>query len=277
MATTDRPHASDGPGAAAPSGTGRPRRRAAGRTRLAGAALIAAGLLPAIACWLLFTQWLPAEVERYREYTVAEPCAAGVSAPWWEDCLRTGTYTVERVVVDRGSKSSSFRATLNGAPFENGVTVSFGDPGPLLQVLRPRDEVAATTWRGDIVVLERDGVRQSTSEEPRHESQMTAAMGTLLGLVAALALGFGSVRLLRPRAVEPFTWRRYGKALFFTMLGTCFAVGFPAMWLGLPWQVVPVVAVAIVGFVARQLHRHRRPTAGVSASENDTEADARKR
>jgi hypothetical protein len=51
---------------------------------------------------------------------------------------------------------------------------------------------------------------------------------------------------MRPRAVEPFTWRRFGKALFFTMPATCFAVGFPAMWLGLPWQVVPAVAVAVV-------------------------------
>lgn len=82
-------------------------------------------------------------------------------------------------------------------------TVAFGDAGPLLEQLAPGDQVTATAWRRDIVVLSKNGVRQNTSEAPRDELQMNAALGVL---VAAQTFVFGAVRLARPRATGG-VWR----------------------------------------------------------------------
>ncbi|MCT9114165.1 hypothetical protein N4G69_53555 [Streptomyces mirabilis] len=78
--------------------------------------------------------------------------------------------------------------------------MSFGDAGPLLEQLAPGDQVKATAWRRDIVVLSKNGVRQNTSEAPRDELQMNAAIGVLAALVAAQTFVFGAVRLARSRA-----------------------------------------------------------------------------
>ncbi|MFF2134061.1 hypothetical protein ACFVW1_53915 [Streptomyces olivochromogenes] len=58
-------------------------------------------------------------------------------------------------------KSSSYQATLTDRDSWRG-TVSFGDPGPLLERLAPGDQVTATAWRRDIVMLSKNGVRQNT-------------------------------------------------------------------------------------------------------------------
>jgi hypothetical protein len=141
--------------------------------------------------------------------------------------------------------------------------VVFGDPGPLLEQLRPGDQVTATVWRGDVMALSYGGVRQSTSGEPRGDSQMVAAVGTFLGLLAATGIGLGSARMSRPHGYEPFTWRSYGRPLFITMIATCVVVGLPAVWLGMPSWVVPAVAGPVVACTAWLLYQRRRP--GVAA------------
>ncbi|WP_344324233.1 hypothetical protein [Streptomyces macrosporus] len=224
-----------------------------------GALLTVLSLVPAVACYFVFADWLPSDIKRYQDYVAADPCPAHAPAEEWEDCLRTVSFTVKDTEVKSG-RSSSFVATLYGAPSWNG-DVDFGDPGPLLEQLRPGDRVTGTVWRGDVVVISKGGVRQNSSDAPRDEPQMTAAIGTLTGLLAALGLGFGVVRLAGSRGHGLFTWRSFGKPLFFTMLITCFAVGFPALWLGLPWQAVPAVAVLAVACAAWLLHRYRRSAA----------------
>ncbi|MEU8541937.1 hypothetical protein AB0C52_18435 [Streptomyces sp. NPDC048717] len=228
----------------------------AGVRRVRGLLLIAVSLFLASGCVLAFTDWLPADVARYEEYHAAERCAAG-SAPdaWRENCLRDVEFGVVDTVVERGGKNSKYRATVDSARFQG--ELAFGDPGPLLDTLRAGDKVAGTVWRGDVVALTKDGVRQKTSDEPRDEPQMIAAGGASLGLFAMVCLVFGAVRLVAPHRLGRFTWSGSGKVLFFTNLGATFGVGLPAVWCGIPWQLVAPVIVLVVlvvlvgGFVLR--------------------------
>ncbi|GAA3901443.1 hypothetical protein GCM10023084_62360 [Streptomyces lacrimifluminis] len=255
-------HGMDGP-SLPPAGADQPARRPPGRTRLVGSALIMLSLIPALGCYLEFTAWLPSDTRRHQDYVAAEPCPGDATAKKWEDCLRTVSFNVEST-KNKLSKSGSYKATLSGTSFWNGV-VAFGDPGPLLERLRPGDQVTATVWRGDVMTVSNGGVRQRTSEEPRSEPQMTVAIGTFLGLLAATGIGLGAVRMTRPHGHEPFTWRSYGKPLLITMTITCAVVGLPAVWFGLPSWVVPTVAVTVVACTAGLLHQHRRPSAARGA------------
>ncbi|WP_406469509.1 hypothetical protein OH738_23180 [Streptomyces hirsutus] len=232
-------------GAGRPPSEGRAGRRSPGRTRFTGVLLIVLSLIPAAACYVVFSWWLPSDSERYRDYRAAEPCSSRAMEQGRTDCLSTWHLTVEETVNKPAKKGSSYEATLTDQDSWRG-TVSFGDPGPLLERLESGDQVTATAWRRDIVVLSKDGVRQNTSEAPRDELQMNAAIGVLAGLVAAQALVFGAVRLVRPRDYEPCTWNPYGKRLLLTTIAVCFGVGLPAVWIGIPWWTVPAVAVPVV-------------------------------
>lgn len=228
-----------------PPSEGRAGRRSPGRTRFTGVLLILLSLMSAAACYGVFGWWLPSDSERYRDYRAAEQCSSRAMEQGRTDCLSTWRLTVEETVNKTAGKGSSYEATLTGQDSWRG-TVPFGDPGPLLGRLESGDQVMATVWRRDIVVLSKDGVRQNTSEAPRDELQMNAAIGVLAGLVAAQVFVFGAVRLVRPGDYEPFTWNPYGKQLLITTTAVCFGVGLPAVWIGIPWWTVPAVAVPVV-------------------------------
>ncbi|WP_241846947.1 hypothetical protein [Streptomyces sp. CB02414] len=215
-------------------GEGRTDRRSPVRTRLTGVLLILLSLASVAGCWLVFSRWLPSDGARYQDYRAAEPCSSRAMEQRETDCLSTWRFTVEKTVNETAGKSSTYEAVLTDRDSWR-ATVSFGDPGPLLERLEPGDRVTATAWRRDIVALGKDGVRQNTSAAPRDELQMNAAVGVLAGLVAAQTLVFGAVRLVRPRHHEPFTWEPYGRRLFFTIIAACFGVGLPAVWTGIPW------------------------------------------
>ncbi len=246
----------------------RPARRSPAWTRFTGALLVVLSLISALTCRYVFATWLPSDVERYRDYLAAEPCPAHTTAAEREDCLRAVPFTVVDTEVKSAGKSSKYEATLHGAPFWNG-TVAFGNPGPLLEQLRPGDRVTGTVWRGDIVVVGKGSVRQSTSEEPRDEPQMAAAIGTFTGMLAVLGLGFGVRRLAGSHGRDPFTWRTLGKPLFITMVVVCAVVGFTALRLDSPWWVVPAISVPAVSVPAMayaawlfyRYRRHRWPAA----------------
>ncbi len=252
MTTVRTGHGAGGSPPPPPSGD-RPARRAPIGERIVGVVLVALSLLPASACHFAFTTGLPSYTERYRDYAAAEPCPAHSTAEKWEDCLRTVPLTVESTEVEK-QKRGGYTAFLHGAPLGD-EEVGFGDPGPLLERLRPGDRVTATVWRGDVVVIGKDGVRQSSSDEPRDDAQMVAAVSTLAGLLSALALGFGAVAVARGH--RPGRWRSFGKPLLGTVVITCFAVGFLALGFGLPWWVVPIVAVSVVAYAAWLFHRRR--------------------
>ncbi|MGW0563681.1 hypothetical protein ACWDZ4_24500 [Streptomyces sp. NPDC003016] len=217
----------------------------AGARRVLGLLMILVSVAPAAGCVLAFADWLPANVARYEEYRAAERCAAD-STPdvWWEDCLRKVEFNIVDTVVDRGGRNSAYRATVDSERFQG--ELDFGDPGPLLETLQGGDKAVATVWRGDIVALAKDGVRQKTSDEPRDEPQMIAAGGAGLGLLTVLGLAFGAARLVAARNLGTFTWSGSGKRLFFTNLTATFGVGLPAVWLGIPWQLVAPAIVAVV-------------------------------
>ncbi|MYY84876.1 MULTISPECIES: hypothetical protein [unclassified Streptomyces] len=224
-------------------------------TRVLALLMIAVSLPLAAGSALVFTKWLPDDVARYEDYRASERCPSRLTPEaWWEDCLREVELTVVDTVVKSGGKSSEYTATVDGKRFHgerlhgkqfHGV-LDFGDPGPLLRTLEAGDRAVGTVWRGDIVALTKDGVRQKTSDEPRDEPQMIAAAGAGLGLLAVLGLVFGTVRLLAPRHSGPFTWKGSGKGLLVTSVVATFGVGLPAVWLGLPWQFVAPVIVAVV-------------------------------
>ncbi|MGW1506934.1 hypothetical protein ACWCQW_52570 [Streptomyces mirabilis] len=235
-------------------------RRSPGRARFMGVLLILLSLIPAAGCYVAFSWWLPSDSERYQDYRAAEACSSRAMKQGQTDCLSTWHLTVEKTVNKSAGKSSSYQATLTDRDSWRG-TVSFGDPGPLLERLAPGDQVTATVWRRDIVVLSKNGVRQNTSEAPRDELQMNAAIGVLAALVAAQMFLFGAVRLARPRAYEPFTWNPYGQRLLITITAVCFGVGLPTTWIGIPWWTVPAVAVPVVVYAAGLMHHRLRPRA----------------
>ncbi|WP_438490806.1 hypothetical protein [Streptomyces sp. S186] len=263
MTSTSPGDGTDGP-PLPPPGAGRSARRSRGRVWLGGLTWLMVALISATACYVVFAVVLPTDAKLYRDYATAKHCRAHAPEEGWEDCLRTVPFTVERTRVDHGMRNSTFEATLSGAPFWNGV-VRFRGEEPLLAHLRPGEQVSGTVWRGDIVAVGKGSLRQATSREPGYDPQLTAALGTFTGLLAAQGLGFGAVRLVRRRGHEPFTWLPYGRALFSVMALTCAAVGVPGWWLGFAWWVIPVVAVPVAALSARWLYRlwrpHRRPTA----------------
>ncbi|MFE0698949.1 hypothetical protein [Streptomyces sp. NPDC058872] len=227
-----------------------------------GVLLILLSLIAAAACYSAFAWWLPYDSKRYQDYRAAESCSSRAMGQGRTDCLSTWRLTVEETVRKTAGKGSSYKATLTDQDSWRG-TVFFGDPGPLLKRLEPGDQVTATVWRRDIVVLGKDGVRQNTSRAPRDELQMNAAVGLLAALVALQVFVFGAVRLVRPCDYEPFTWNPYGKRLLITITTVCFGVGLPAVWIGIPWWSVPTVAVPVVVYTAGLTHhRLRRSAAG---------------
>lgn len=224
-----------------------------GRNLLAGAVLIIASLAAARICSLVFTTWLPSDQARYREYKAAEACTRAV-VPRSEDCLRKVVFSVEST----DEHVEHLRATLLGPePFPK-MDVSFGNRGPVLSELRHGDKVTGTMWRGDVVVIARGDGRQSSSDAPRDDLQLPAAVGTFAGLLAALALMFGAVRLARPRNPGFFTWSPYGRWLVFVTGGSCTVVGLCGVRAGFPWPVVPTVCGAAVAVTAFFLHRDLR-------------------
>lgn len=261
MTGTGAGQGTDGPALPAQEAVdGRPARRSSGRGRMTGALRIVGSLTSALVSGFVFAGWLPSDIQRHEDYVAAERCPASSPATGTEDCLRTVPFTVDRTVVKRGGRSARFVATLSGpsdAPFWNG-DVQFGDPGPLLEQLKPGDQVTATVWRGSITVLARGGVRQSSADEPRDDAQMTAGIGTFTGLVAALGLAFAAAGLAGLRGQEPWTWRSLGKPLVIGTAITCVGVAFPAFLIGLPWWIVPAVAVPVSAYAAWQLHRYRQ-------------------
>lgn len=218
------------------------------RPRSAARGLSAAVLLLAVAvgagafCRWTFTSWLPGDLARYRAYSAAEACPGPEARSAAEDCLRKAALTVEGISV--GTKQN--RLTARGsAPFGR-VEVSFGDPGPVLHHLDEGDRITGTFWRGTLVAVTKDGVRQNSGDAPRDEPQPAAALGTAGGLTSALALLFGAARLARPRDPGPFAWNPYGRRLLVTVCVTGAAVGLVGVWTGVAWQAVPLTMTAVV-------------------------------
>ncbi|MFF3938368.1 hypothetical protein [Streptomyces phaeofaciens] len=226
-------------------------------TRFKGALLIVASVLAALACWSAFSAWLPSGLGRHREYGEAAPCPGRAPVQRYEDCLRTVTFTVEGTDIPR-AKKKGYRATLSGTPFWDGA-VAFGDRDPLLTELRPGDRVTGTVWRGQVMTIAGGGARQSTTDEPRDEPQMPVALGTGAGLLAVLGLVFGSALMLRPGRRERFVWQPYGRRLLITTVSASFLAGLLGVGTGLPWWLVPAVAVLVVWAGAVLIYGWDRP------------------
>ncbi|MFD7415194.1 hypothetical protein [Kitasatospora purpeofusca] len=214
-------------------------------TRTGGALLAAAALVPAAAAWYVFAVRMPDDTERSRSYAVAATCPAGSPGTAVQECLRTVPFTVGGTVL----RPKEHLATLDGAPTWSG-TVRFGDPGPLLEDLKPGDRVDGTVWRGRVTRLERAGVAQSSVDEPREEAQITAGLGTALALLAILAAALGA--LLFTGRTTTFALAR---SLLFWTLFSCVAPAALAFWAGLAWWTVPAAAVPTALVAAEAVRR----------------------
>ncbi|MFE2148187.1 hypothetical protein ACFXA3_41860 [Streptomyces sp. NPDC059456] len=240
----------------------------AGPGRSMGAVLVLASLIPALICGFVFAAWLPSAIGRYDAYTAAAPCPAPEAGAGAEagDCLLTVPFTVDATVVKEHGRGNRFKAVLSGGPAGNG-TVSFGDPGPVLAGLTPGEQVTGVVWRGTVTAIVKDGLRQASADEPRDEAQITAGLGTFAGLLAALGLGFAAAYAAGFGGRQPWTWRSLGKPLVIGAAVTCAGVAVPAFVIGLPWWVVPAVAVPFVAFASGQLYRYRRSATGSGPAE----------
>ncbi|OKJ10306.1 hypothetical protein [Kitasatospora sp. CB01950] len=218
------------------------------RTRVGGALLAATALIPAAAAWYLFGVMLPDDAQELRSYRAAAACPTGEPLAAVEECVRSVSFTVTDATV-HGGRNPKYRATLTGTPFWNGE-VLFGNPGPVVENLTSGDQVDGTVWRGRVMRLERDGVSQATSDEPRDEPQFTAALGTYATLAAVLLATLGVLRFTgRPCRAAVY------RALFLTTLLACGAPAVLAYWTGLPWWTVPVAAVPAALLLAEAVRR----------------------
>ncbi|MFE7330893.1 hypothetical protein ACFU8W_39350 [Streptomyces sp. NPDC057565] len=245
-----------------------PNRKSPGRARLTGVALIVLSLMWAVLSYLAFTVWVPGQQERYEHYRAAEPCPAQATPQEVaaKDCLTTWHFTVTKAESTFTGKVTVYEATLKDKGDDSWQrVVRFSDSGPLFDKLHRGDEVTATGWLRDIVVLSKDGVRQNTSDAPRDEHQVNAALGVLVALLAAQSLVFGAVRLARPTAYAPFVWEPYGRWLAFTNICVGVGVGAAAAWLGIPWWAVLVTVPLVVCAVMVRLLRRQRLAAASSA------------
>ncbi|MBV2155450.1 hypothetical protein [Kitasatospora sp. SUK 42] len=214
-------------------------------TRTGGALLAASALVPAAAAWYVFDTRMPDDAARSHEYAVAATCPAGSPGAAVEECVRTVPFTVNSTVV----RPKDHVATVDGAPFWSG-TVQFINNGPLLEDLKPGDQVNGTLWRGHVTRMERAGVAQSTAAEPRDEAQIMAGLGTFLAMLAVLAAALGTLLFTgRPITVA------LARSLFFRTLFSCFAPAALAYWVGLPWWTVPIAAVLTALIAAEAVRR----------------------
>ncbi|MFD4943215.1 hypothetical protein ACFVYE_14645 [Streptomyces sp. NPDC058239] len=246
----------------ATAGKKSPDRKSPGRARLMGVALIVLSLVWAVLSYLAFTVWMTGQQERYEHYRAAEPCSeqATPQEVAAKDCLATWHFTVTKTESTFTGKVRVYEATLKDKGDDSWQrVVPFSDSGPLFDKLHRGDEVTATGWRRDIVVVSKDGVHQNTSDVPRDEKQGNAALGVLVALLAAQSLVFGAVRLARPTTYGPFVWEPYGRWLAFTNICVGIGVGVASMWLGIPWwtvlMTVPVVVCAVMVCLLRQQRR----------------------
>lgn len=231
-----------------------PPRSRIGGTLLTGGALLVLSVLAALTCYSAFTSWLPDSRGRLREYRTAETCPARTVIPRSEDCLRELAFTVEST----RNASRQIDVTLLGPePYPRRV-VPFGHSGPVLSGLEPKDRITGTVWRGSVVEIAEGDIRQVSADAPRDEPQMIVAAGTFAGLMAALTLMFGGVRLARPRHLGFLTWSPYGKWLLIVTGVSCAVVGLLTVWTGLPWLIVPTVCGTVVALTAWFLHQDLR-------------------
>ncbi|MGW2838931.1 hypothetical protein ACWCWD_14150 [Streptomyces sp. NPDC001493] len=218
--------------------------------------MILLSLMSAVGCYAVFSWWLPTEGERLQDYRAAESCSSRTVRQGSTDCLSTFRPTVEKTERKDGGKSYYYEATLTDEDGWRGTVRAGGKEGPLLRELAPGDRVTATVWRGDIVVVSRDGERQNTPQAPRDELQTNAAAGVFAALLAAQTFVFGAVRIARPRAYRSYLWYPDGNTLLTVNFGICFGVGLLAVWIGTPSWTVAAVAVPL-GATAAGVMRYR--------------------
>ncbi|WP_234434429.1 hypothetical protein [Streptomyces sp. NRRL F-5126] len=230
-------------------------RRSPGLTRFAGGLLILLSLALAAGSYVVFTQWLPYDGARYQDYRAALPCRVQPHRPR-QECLSTWHLTVVEAVTKHNGEGNTYRATLRRRHSWRGE-VYFGGSEPLFDRLKAGDRVTATAWRGQIMVLGKDGVRQNTSDVPHEGLQVDAAVGTFAGLLAAEAFAFGAVRLLRPRS-PLFAWRPYGARTLSAIFTGCAVVGLLAVATGAPWWAVPPAVTVVAALALAALLRRAR-------------------
>ncbi|WP_137993905.1 MerC domain-containing protein [Streptomyces vilmorinianum] len=203
----------------------RAQRREDRRTRVKGALSLAGGVVLVLFSLVLVLGVRPGQVAEERAFRTAVPCdaaAAGGAAATGdrrEDCLRTEEATVQKVRIETAGKSTYREARLLGPGPVTGK-VDFGETRPLLERLRPGDEVQAVVWRGEVVELTAWGVRQTTTAHPVGDALDVSTAAVMASAAGVVALGFGWWAIRR-RPPAPAHWAGLGVLLvaLFVVIG----------------------------------------------------------
>ncbi|MEV6210704.1 hypothetical protein [Kitasatospora sp. NPDC051914] len=197
-----------------------------------GAALLGLAMLGGS---VLTAGFLPETLARERAFRAARPCPAD-AAPQ-ADCLHTLHARVRGTVVDTRPKQQQYTLRLQGPP-PVPAEIDFQSPTPLLQHLRPGDEVTLTQWRSYTVTASRAGTAQHSTDTPVDEPELVTGLSLILLTLGSYTL-HAAVLCRRPRPIGtglPPVLAYRGKA---AMAAAAWVL--PAGFLGATWGGPPVV------------------------------------
>ncbi|MFJ8374913.1 hypothetical protein ACIQ9I_25515 [Streptomyces sp. NPDC094461] len=146
-----------------------------------------------------FAASVPESVGTVQDFRSAEPCTERTART---DCLRSETATV-RSTERTGGRNPTYEVRLDGPP-DVPRKMEMGSDEPLFERLRPGDEVTVTLWRDYATALDRDGVRQHSTDSPESDPEWQAGLAAVCLVFGGYLLYLGVVLLARAREVATY-------------------------------------------------------------------------
>ncbi|MGW1535698.1 hypothetical protein [Streptomyces aureus] len=144
---------------------------------------------------------VPERVATEAAFRHARPCAADlVESGTGMSCLRTVRGTVLSAGIAKSGRTKVFRVRLRPpVPAPADQSMDLDAHGDLSELIRPGERVNVTTWRGDVVAVSQDGVREQLPGLPDEAPTVFtgAALAGVWSAALAFVAAFGSARRAR--------------------------------------------------------------------------------